>query len=87
MSAVGFVLLTLFDFSAPETSAASSPETSAEPVQPETSPLEEAAKKATKDLENAREAAGGMPTPEQSEALNHLTAAAKAAQNELTKAR
>jgi hypothetical protein len=96
MSAVGFVLLTLFDFSAPvkpETSAANAaPEPTAanaasSPVKPETSALEEAAKKATKALENAREAAGGVPTPMQSAALNRLNADAKAAQNELTKAR
>ena len=95
MSAVGFVLLTLFDFSAPvqpetsaaETSAANAANAAPSPVEPETSALEEAAKKATKALENAREAAGGAPTQEQSAALNRLNAVAKAAQNDLTKAR
>ena len=95
MSAVGFVLLTLFDFLAPvkpeaaaaETSAANAANAAPSPVEPETSALEEAAKKATKALENAREAAGGAPTQEQSAALNRLNANAKAAQNELTKAR
>ena len=95
MSAVGFVLLTLFDFLAPvkpeaaaaETSAANAANAAPSPVEPETSALEEAAKKATKALENAREAAGGAPTQEQSAALNRLNAVAKAAQNDLTKAR
>ena len=95
MSAVGFVLLTLFDFLAPvkpeaaaaETSAANAANAAPSPVEPETSALEEAVKNANEALETAREAAGGAPTQEQSAALNRLNAVAKAAQNDLTKAR
>ena len=112
MSAVGFVLLTLFDFSAPvkpeanATNTAPSPETSAaEPAaanaaaQPAPAisptvaattaatnatpaaiaPLEKAVKNANEAFKTARDAAGGMPTQEQSAALNRLKAEANAA--------
>ena len=95
MSAVGFVLLTLFDFSAPvqpetsaaETSAANAANAAPSPVEPETSALEEAVKNANEALETAREAAGGVPNPNQSAALNRLKAKANAARAALAAAR
>ena len=95
MSAVGFVLLTLFDFLAPvkpeaaaaETSAANAANAAPSPVEPETSALEEAVKNANEALETAREAAGGVPNPNQSAALNRLKAKANAARAALAAAR
>lgn len=109
MSAVGFVLLTLFDFSAPvkpeanatntaanaaaepaAANAAAQPAPAISPTVAATTaatnatpaaiaPLEKAVKNANEAFKTARDAAGGMPTQEQSAALNRLKAEANAA--------
>ena len=75
MSAVGFVLLTLFDFSAPVQPEAAGANATPAAI----APLEKAVKNANEAFKTARDAAGGMPTQEQSAALNRLKAEANAA--------
>ena len=75
MSAVGFVLLTLFDFSAPVQPEAAGANATPAAI----AALEKAVKNANEALEKAREAAGGEPNQNQSAALNRLKATAEAA--------